>query len=111
MSAKERLLKHALICFGIFLIFTLLSIFSSRVHLGFFGNVALLVVGTIFTTIGVFIGDSFRLFVMPDLISASDSVDMFKKRVFWKIGPQVIGWIVGLIAFKGMMTNVLGIPV
>lgn len=56
MSAKERLLNHALICFAIFFIFMLLSVFSSRFHLGFFGNVALLVVGTLFTTIGVFLG-------------------------------------------------------
>lgn len=105
---QERLIKSSLICFAIFATITIILIFSSNAHLGFFGYVATLFVGTFFTTIGVFLGDSFRHFTKPDILAASDSVDMFKKRVFWKIGPQVIGWIIGYIAFNGAMRNVLG---
>lgn len=108
MNTQERLIKHALIGFGIFAIITVIMIFSSKIHIGFFGYVTMLVLGSFFTTLGMFLGDTFRLFTKPDLLLAADSVDMFRKKMFWKIGPQVIGWIVGYIAFQGTMKNVLG---
>jgi hypothetical protein len=42
------------------------KVFSSKAHFGFFGNLAFLLSGTVFTTIGVVIGDTFRRFVIPD---------------------------------------------
>ncbi|MGE5621523.1 MAG: hypothetical protein ACM3VY_00710 [Candidatus Bathyarchaeota archaeon] len=111
MSTQQRLTRHGLICFGIFAAITGIAVFSSKIHLGFFGYFAMLVFGTLFTTLGVSLGDAFRRFTRPDVLVAADSVDMFRKRVFWKVGPQAIGWIIGFIAFQGMMRNVLGFAV
>lgn len=110
MEFKDRFIRHALICFGIILGLTALVVFSPSVRLGFFGFVAFLLAGTVFTTIGVSVGDAFRRFVMPDAYFVSGAVDSFKKKVFWSIGPQAIGWFVGFIATNGFMTNVLGYP-
>lgn len=108
MTAKDRLIRHAMICFAIFLAFTALAIFSPKIHLGFFGTLAFLIVGSVFTTIGVSAGDVIRRFVMPDAYLVSDAMDSFKKKVFWSIGPQAIGWFIGLMATNGFMKNVLG---
>jgi hypothetical protein len=107
-AIKKRLLMQAGICFAIFAALTALVMFSSRSHLGFFGNIATLVFGTVFTTIGVAVGDAIRRFVKPDVLFASSAIDIFRAKVFWMIGPQVIGWIIGFMAFNGFMEHTLG---
>ncbi len=108
MTTKDLLIRHATICFLIFLAFTVMTIFAPNIHLGFFGTLAFLLIGSAFTTAGVSIGDAFRRFVMPDFYLASDAVDSFKKKIFWAIGPQAIGWFIGLMATRGFMNNILG---
>jgi len=85
-------------------------LFSSRVSIGFFGHIALLLSGTIFTTLGVASGDTFRRFVLPDAYFTNGAVDAFRKKIFWRLGPQCIGWFIGLIACNGFMKNVLHYP-
>jgi hypothetical protein len=109
MNATNQFIKHALICFVIFFIITLISVFSPRVHLGFFGNIALLLSGTFFTTIGVALGDLFRRIAQPDAFLSSGAMDTFKTKIFWAIGPQFIGWLIGYMCTKGFMGNILGI--
>jgi hypothetical protein len=99
--------KQFFICFGIFLLITIGLVFS-RYHLGFFALLATLIFGTLFTSVGVILGDMFRRFIHPDILIAESSTDMFKKRVLWMVGPQIIGWIIMFIGFQGFMTNVLG---
>jgi|GEM_PF-867868 len=108
MNAKETLVKHAMICAGISLAISLLLLFSGKAHVGFLGHVAWLLSGTVFTTIGVSIGEAIRRFVQPDMILTTDAMDTFRKKVFWRVGPQVIGWIIGYIATMGFLRNVLG---
>lgn len=108
MNAKDRFIKHASICFGVFFLIMVMTIFSSKIHLGFFGSIALVISGTFFTTIGVAIGDVFCSFVRPDAFLSSGAVDTFKKKIFWMIGPQCIGWFIGFIVSNGFMTKILG---
>jgi hypothetical protein len=107
MDAKERLKKHALTCLGIFLGLTLVAICSAHIHAGFLDYMALLMTGTICTTVCVFVGDEFRRFVRPDAYFATGAVDTFTKKIFWKIGPQCIGWFIGVMVTSGFMTNIL----
>ena len=106
---QSRVAKQFALCFAIFLVVVLTMVFSSKPGLGFCGDLAALVFGTLFTGIGVVIGDAVCRFVRPDVLMASDGTEMFKKKVFWMIGPQVIGWLIGYMAFTGFMHNVLGI--
>lgn len=100
---QARTLKSLLICLGIFVVLTGMAVFSSQIYLGFFGYLAMLIVGTATTTVGVVIGDAIRRLAKPDLVFAADGVDLLRKKVFWLVGPQAIGWFVGYIAFKGVM--------
>ncbi len=108
MERGEKFAQYLVTCFGISLIFTVYFIFSPKVHLGFFGNIASLILITILPAIGVFVGNEFRRFVVPDVYFASGAVDAFKKQVFWMIGPQCIGWVIGLLFARGIMINMLG---
>lgn len=105
---KQRLMIQGGICFALFAVFTGMAVFSSKVQWGPLGYVALLISGTVFTTIGVMAGDVIRRFVMPDVYFTSGAVDSFKKKVFWSIGPQAIGWFIGIVATNGFMQNYLG---
>lgn len=104
----QRLFKQLLICFALMTCLTLMMLFSSKVHVGWLVYPALLIGGTFFTTLGVVIGDGLRRFTKPDIIFAGDGVGLFKQKVFWLIGPQVIGWIIGMIATQGFLSHVPG---
>jgi len=54
------------------------------------------------------IGDGLRRFTKPGIIFASDGIGLFKQKVFWLIGPLVIGWIIGKIATQGFLSHVPG---
>ena len=47
----------------------------------------------------------------PDWISTSGAVETFKAKVFWLMGPQAIGALIGFFAFQGFMNNILGYAV
>jgi len=40
--------------------------------------------------------------------SVYDDWDAFYKRIFWSVGPQFIGGLIGFMACEGFMVNVLG---
>jgi hypothetical protein len=77
-------------------------------HLGFWGHFWFFVIGSLFSSLGMMAGELFRRFTQPDLLLADGAQEMFKKKLFWKVGPQLIGGIVGYIAAGGFMQNVLG---
>ena len=79
--------------------------------LGFWGLTATFVFGTLFTGVGMCIGEWFRRFTHPDWISTSGAVETFKAKVFWLMGPQAIGALIGFFAFQGFMNNILGYAV
>lgn len=76
MTFIERSIKHTMICIVLMLLLTLVVVFSPKSHLGFFGYIALFIVGSVFTTIGVIVGDEFRRFVHPDAIMSSGALDI-----------------------------------
>ncbi len=61
-----------------------------------------LVSGTLLTGTGAFIGRLFLDFVRPDIYLTTGAVDAFYKRVFWSIGPQFIGGLIGFMATQGV---------
>ena len=81
---------------------------GSAPDLGFWGHLWYFIFGTLFVSAGLIGGELFRRFVHPDVLVAQNASELFKQRVFWKAGPQLIGAVVGLIAHSGFMHNVLG---
>ena len=105
---KGQVIFHAAICTAIIAVITIVALFTPKVHLGFFGFIALFIAGSIFTTIGVVVGDVLRRIAMPDAYLTTGFADSIKKRIFWSVGPQAIGWFIGTIATNGFMQNYLG---
>lgn len=101
MSA--RTLRQYQLCTALFACFTLYALFGTSRHLGFVWYVLTFVVGSFCTGTGVVAGDAFRRFVHPDVLLATNSLDMFKQRLFWLFGPQLIGWVVGFWLYKTVM--------
>lgn len=91
------------------LVSTMYSLFTGgSPHLGFWGHFWFFVFGSLFLSLGLMGGELFRRFVKPDILIANGAQDMFKQRLFWKVGPQLIGGVIGIIACSGFMKNVLG---
>lgn len=104
----ERYIQYLILSFVLMLLMFLATVFNSHVAVGFWGWVAFLFSGTLLTGTGAFFGRLFLDFVRPDVYLTSGAVDAFYKRVFWSIGPQFIGGLIGLMATQGFMANVLG---
>lgn len=77
-------------------------------QLGVWGHIWFFVFGSLFSSLGMMAGELFRRFTQPDLLLADGAQEMFKKKLFWKAGPQLIGGVVGYIAAGGLLQNVLG---
>ncbi|WP_218586164.1 hypothetical protein, partial [Pseudomonas sp. MWU12-2323] len=107
MSSRTQ--TQAVLCFGLFVVIDLFALFMPRVHLGFLGLLLTPFIGGFFTFVGVAIGDAICRAMRPDLLLGSSSVELFKAKVFWRIGPQAIGWFCGFIAYQSVMRNVFGI--
>ncbi|MCG9756163.1 hypothetical protein L1D40_13185 [Shewanella insulae] len=105
----ERFIKYLVISFSLVFIITMVGVFSSNAQIGFWAWIAFLVVGTLFISIGSFLGSLFLDFVRPDAYFTSGAMDAFYKRIFWTVGPQFIGGFIGFMACNGFLINVLGL--
>ena len=100
---STRTIRQYQLCTALFAFITLYVLFTTNHHLGFMWYVLTFVIGSICTGTGVVAGEAFRRFVHPDVLLASNSLDMFGKRIFWLCGPQVIGWVIGLWIYQTVM--------
>lgn len=47
---------------------------------------------------GMAVGAALRLWLMPDMIITGGGMsEMMKARIFWLIGPQCVGWFIGMM--------------
>lgn len=65
-------------------------------HAGFFAKVFSVLVATGLGTIGALIGDGIRKFAIPDAMLSSGMGETIKAKLFWKVGPQLIGMALGV---------------
>ena len=101
--------RYPVIATLFFLVVTIYSLWTgSSPQLGIWGHIWHFVFGSLFTSLGLMGGELFRRFTQPDLLMADGAQEMFKKKLFWKVGPQLIGGVVGYIAAGGFLQNVLG---
>ncbi|MGL1931802.1 MAG: hypothetical protein OCC45_08585 [Desulfotalea sp.] len=108
MDKKEMFIKDAIICVIIAIIMVCFGIFGEA-NLAFKEGIAFFVFGSIFTTITVFIADLLRIFAAPDIILTGGFSDSLKTKLFWKFGPQGIGWVIGLLITNGFLANTIGL--
>lgn len=63
---------------------------------GFFAKLFAVILGTVFGVGGVVIGDVARKFARPDAFFSSGMVDTIQTKLFWMLGPQLIGMVIGI---------------
>ncbi|MGR6424488.1 hypothetical protein ACUZ8Y_15795 [Aeromonas veronii] len=101
--------RYPVIATLFFLVITIYSLWTgSSPQLGFWGHIWHFAFGSLFTSLGLMGGELFRRFTQPNMLFADGAQEMFKKKLFWKVGPQLIGGVVGYIAAGGFLQNVLG---
>lgn len=104
----ERYTKYLVVSCLLVVVFMVFALVKDTVTLGVLGWFAFLLSGTFFIGTGALLGALFLDFVRPDVYLVQGAVDSFYKRIFWTVGPQVIGGLIGFMATKGFMANVLG---
>ncbi|EMG6583438.1 hypothetical protein R5M08_004079 [Providencia rettgeri] len=92
-------IKYLLIAFVISAIVVVYNWISPTGHIyGVWAGIKFFVVMGLGTGVGMFIGNAIRLAIMPDYITTREgAIGLIQAKLFWAIGPQVIGWFVGLI--------------
>ena len=64
---------------------------------GFFLKLVAIVVGAVLGLVGAVLGDAIRKFAQPDAVFTSGGMlQLIWVKVFWKVGPQVIGLVLGV---------------
>lgn len=64
---------------------------------GFFLKLIAIVVGAVLGLVGAVLGDAIRKFAQPDAVFTSGGMlQLIWVKVFWRIGPQVIGLALGV---------------
>lgn len=49
------------------------------------------------------IGDAIRRFAAPDVFTTKSAVDTVYKKIFWRVGPQIIAMIIASSILLGLM--------
>ena len=97
---QHTAIKYFIISFILSLAIVLFNVFSSTGNIySFWHGVNILFWLTIGPFIGLLIGGIVRQWLMPDVIYTREgTVGIFKAKIFWSIGPQFIGWLLGVLA-------------
>ena len=105
------LVKYMFICGIIAIIVCLYNVFSSKgVSYGFWEWVAIVIFYTIVPGICVTIANFLRMLAKPDFVMTNEGMTgLLKVKIFWAVGPQCIGWFIGLVASNGMLESLFGI--
>lgn len=85
---------------GVHLIYWILAIFGSLIAF-LDDSIPVAIVSFAFGVaggiLGAVIGNKIRVYTHPNAILTSGIADTFKQRIFWQIGPQLIGVIAGVL--------------
>lgn len=76
------------------------------VRMGFFGKMIAVILGAFLGMYGARIGDAFRRFTAPNAIyTTGGASSLFLTKLFWLMGPQLIGMFVGVIIGQTIVTK------
>lgn len=89
----------AIILSFIIVIFNILS-GTGRIY-GFWHGVKVLFWLTVGPGAGMLTGSLIRQWLMPDAIYTREgAIGAFKAKMFWAVGPQSVGWLLGVLAIS-----------
>ena len=100
---SDVFLAHLLTSFILwFAMLVIVAFTKGGPRFSFWFGLGILIVAPIITAFGSFSGRKFRDFTKPDFIVTSGVFDTFKTKIFWKIGPQFIGWFIGAMLVENI---------
>lgn len=93
-------IKYFVIAVVIALVVVLFNVLGNSGEIRSFGQgIVYLFWLTLGPGVGMTLGAVLRQWLMPDSIYISEgAMGIMKAKLFWLIGPQCIGWLVGLMA-------------
>ncbi|QGN36318.1 hypothetical protein [Klebsiella oxytoca] len=93
-------IKYFILAFVLSLIIVLFNLFTPTGKIyGFWHGVKILFWLTVGPGVGMLIGAFIRQWLIPDAIYTREgTIGIFKAKIFWAIGPQSIGWLLGALA-------------
>ncbi|MBH0058087.1 hypothetical protein I6F65_14075 [Pseudoalteromonas sp. SWXJZ94C] len=99
---EERgLLSKELIIWGVISVPVAIFMCSAQreyAYAGFWLSSLSIILASIFGLVGALIGDALRKFAKPDSVFTSGGFfQLIWIKVFWNIGPQVIGLLIGVV--------------
>lgn len=72
----------------------------------FFGKFFGVIVGTAIGTAGALLGDAIRRFALPDgFITEGGMGSIIRTKLFWMVGPQLIGLVIGTCLGIALVLN------
>lgn len=104
--------RYLKICSAISLIMVFYAVFFSDEKYDFFEFVIIAILYTLIPSICVTVANFFREIGMPSFILTKEGMTgILKARIFYTVGPQLIGWIVGIFIATSILDDVFGITV
>lgn len=83
---------------GIIFFLTRLYTSYTALNIPLWKESAPIVISFILGYVGFIVGDVLRQWVMPSHLIAKDFIKLVKMKIFWKIGPQSVGIVIGCVA-------------
>jgi hypothetical protein len=77
--------------------------------LGFFTRMFMFIAGVPFGYLGMTVGKAIRNAIVPDFIMSASTGGLIKARIFWAIGPQAIGLLVGMCIALYIVFKIAGV--
>ena len=101
-ESNNNLLNSAIIWGIAALVISILLVSSNNsnalIHASIWLKIAAVIVGTPLGMAGALIGDAVRKFAAPDMYFTSGGMgQLIWLKIFWKIGPQSIGLLIGVV--------------
>jgi hypothetical protein len=62
-----------------------------------------------FGFVGYLAGNALRKALHPDFVIASGFWGLLKEKIFWRIGPQLIGALIGIAVVAGLISMLIGV--
>ena len=89
--------RYTVICSAIAVFFTLCALFFTDESYAFWEWVIITILYTLIPSVFVTIANFLRRLAMPSsIITDGGMTGLLKKKTYWAVGPQIIGWLLGI---------------
>lgn len=103
---KKSAMLWGAVALGLSILLVAVNTAPAVVNAGFFAKTFGIVLGVALGTLGALIGDALRKFAAPDFMLTNGGMSsLLWMRIFWTVGPQVIGVFIGSVLGISLVLN------